>query len=233
MAEFEKKTKRHYTSIFTCWQGWLSLAIWGIFDAGMYHFILNHREWASSTLGFAVDQNLLGTALAVGVSAIVVIRSKLAKVGTFEVGGEWAYLWSRAQVLDAVNKKRITKKTGWERRFKTAAEATKNVPMFFTDLEVYVKGLLQGRPDIKQTVTDQIVDLRKQYIPSGDQDPDSTINGNDRARRYLVSLALDYLGHRVLESWAKANKIAIDSGEDRKFAGLARWLGRLRGVTSD
>jgi hypothetical protein len=197
------------TSILGCWQGWVSIIGWGIFDAAMYHMILNNKEWATSTFGFRVDQNLLWTGLVVGISAIVVIRSKLAKVGSVEVGGEWVYLWTRAKVLNAVNKRRVNIKQVWQSRFRRAVNDVAGSPTFFTDLETRFVSLLLGRPDITSAVLAQIADLRKQYVPAGDPNADDTINANPRARAYLVNVGLDYFGPAELLQWATQAGIAI------------------------
>ena len=198
------------TSVLLCWQGWLTLCAWGLFDAVMYHIILNNKEWASSTFGFRVDLNPLWTGLAVGLSAVIVIRSKLAKIGTFEIGGEFAYLWSRARVLDAVNKRRIDKKQQCQGgKTKEAIADIAAFPTLFTDLEAHLRDLATGRPDISAAVVSEIDDLRKTYIKAGDANPDKTINGTDRARSYLVNIALDYFGHRDFRKWAKANRIPL------------------------
>jgi hypothetical protein len=174
------------------------------------HVILNNKEWASNTFGFKVDQNLLLTGLAVGLSAVFVIRSKLAKVGTVEIGGEFAYLWSRAKVLDAVNKRRIRKKNQCLGGKVTEAIAdTKKLPTLFTDLEQHLRELARGRPDISATVISQIDDLRKTYIKTNDPDPGKTMNETERAREYLVKIALDYFGDREFKRWAESNQIPI------------------------
>src|SRR3954466_705940 len=64
------------TSVLQCWQGWASLLGWGAFDAAMFHLVLLNPVWASETFHFKVDDNLAWTGLVVGVSAIVIIRSK-------------------------------------------------------------------------------------------------------------------------------------------------------------
>jgi hypothetical protein len=198
------------TSVLLCWQGWLALGFWGLFDAIMYHVILHNKEWASRTFGFTVEENLLWTGLAVGLSAVIVIRSKLAKIGNVEIGGEFAYLWSRAKVLDAVNRRRIDKKQKCQGgKTKDAIADIVAYRTLFTDLEVHLRELARGRPDISAAVISQIDDLRKTYIKTGDPDPDKTINENKRAREYLVNIALDYFGHRDFRRWTKDNQIPI------------------------
>lgn len=197
------------TFVLQCWQGWAALFAWGIFDAGMYHVILNNQQWASNTFGFDVKQNPLLLGIVVGVSAVVVIRSKLAKVGNFEVGGEWLYLWSRATVLNAINKRRVRIKRTWQAKFRAAIHDTAGLPTFFTDLEAEIRGRVAGRPDISTSILAQLDDLRKQYVPTGDPNPDATINRSERARSYLVSLGLDYFGHRDLQEWATASGIVL------------------------
>ncbi len=66
------------TSVLLCRWGWIIAVGWGGFDAVMFLVVEDHRQWASGTFGFKVDDNQLWTGLVVGVSAILVIRSKIA-----------------------------------------------------------------------------------------------------------------------------------------------------------
>jgi hypothetical protein len=174
----------------------------------MYHVILNNKEWATSTFGFQVDKSLIWTALVVGISAIIIIRSKLAKVGNFEIGGEWAYLWSRARVLNAVNKQRIKRKGIWQEKFRLAAVDVNKYQTFFTDLEQHLKDILTGRPDISTAVQAQLDQLREEY--SGKTpNQDAAVNASEKAREYLISVALDYLGHKDIVDWANQKKVSL------------------------
>src|SRR5712692_8841114 len=140
------------TSVVLCLYGWLAICAWGLFDAVMYLVILDNKEWASNTFGFTVDKNPLWTGLAVGVSAVFVIRSKLGKFGSIEIGGELAYLWSSAKVLDAVNKRQIVKKEQCLAKFKAAIDNIGALPSFFADLEAYLRARATGRRDISAKV---------------------------------------------------------------------------------
>ena len=80
------------TSILQSWQGWAGLLGWGAFNAAMFQVVLLNPSWASQTFNFKVDDNLAWTGLLVGLSAIIIIRSKLTKVGNVEWGVEWLYL---------------------------------------------------------------------------------------------------------------------------------------------
>lgn len=85
-----------------------------------------------------------------GISAIIIIRSKLFKQGNVEWGVEWVYLWSSAQVLDAVNRKRIDIKTYWESKLRSSADDLGKYPSFFCDLETYMTGIVGGKPQQTQ-----------------------------------------------------------------------------------
>jgi hypothetical protein len=85
------------TSILQCWQGWACLLGWGAFNVAMFQIVLLYPKWASETFHFEVGNNLASTGLLVGVSAMIIIRSKLMKVNNIEWGVEWLYLWSSAQ----------------------------------------------------------------------------------------------------------------------------------------
>jgi hypothetical protein len=198
------------TSILQSWQGWAGLVAWGAFDATMFQVVLIDPNWATQTFHFDVGNNVPGAGLVVGISAILIIRSKLFKQGNVEWGAEWIYLWSSAQVLDAVNRHRIAIKRDWERRFPPSASNVAGHPNFFTELETHMTGILHGRPQQTQAaLTQEFQRLRANYIPAGDPHPDATINGNAAARQYLVSAVLDHVGHTELADWAGAQGIPI------------------------
>jgi hypothetical protein len=199
------------TSILSTWQGWASLALWGCFTVFMFQFVVQHPAWATSTFLFKVSDNLLATGFVVGISAIVIIRSKLAKVGNVEWGVEWVYLWSSAQVLNAVNQKRIRTVGQWKRRFKPLVTDVVTYPNLFTDLESHMSSLLNGKSAKTQTaVSQEFTRLRVSYIPAGNANADATINANLLARQYIVSVILDHLGPDDLSDWAKTQGATLD-----------------------
>ena len=191
------------TSILQSWQGWSSLVGWGAFDATMFQIVLINPKWASATFHFDVGDNLPWAGLVVGISAIIIIRSKLFKQGNVEWGAEWVYLWSSAQVLDAVNRKRIGIKRVWEGKLRPAADDFGKYPTFFTDLEAHMSGILHGKPQQTQAaLIQEFQQLRAKYIPPADPSPDAAINKSSSARRYLVSVVLDRVGQAELAEWA-------------------------------
>src|SRR5206468_4518653 len=135
------------------------------------------------------------TGLLVGVSAMIFIRSKLMKVNNIEWGVEWLYLWSSAQSLSAVNRKRIATKSRWESKFQPYVTNLAKYPNFFTDLETHVVNILRGSSlKVQDALQQEFTQLRATYVSAGDPTPDTTINASIPARRYLVSAVLDHLG---------------------------------------
>ena len=198
------------TSIIQSWHGWACLIGWGTFCVAMFQIAQLYPDWASSTLHFKVDENLISTGLVVGISAIIIIRSKLTKVNDIEWGAEWLYLWSSAQVLDAVNRRRVEVKRQWERKIDPYVRDLVQEPRLFTDLEAYVTPLLTGcTPKIQTAMTQELQRLRGAYIKSGDPDPDGTINNSVLARKYLVSAVLDHLGNSEIKNWAVSKQLKI------------------------
>jgi hypothetical protein len=198
------------TSILQSWQGWSSLIGWGAFDAAMFQIVVTNPTWASQTFHFDVGNNLPWAGLVVGISAIIIIRSKLFKQGNVEWGAEWIYLWSSAQVLDAVNRKRINIKHLWEGKFRACTDDHGKYPTLFTDLEKHMSGILQGKAQQTQAaLTQDFQQLRGKYVPSGDPNPDATINMSLPARRYLISALLDRVGHADLISWARSTGVML------------------------
>jgi hypothetical protein len=198
------------TSILQCWQGWASLVGWGAFDATMLQIVLRNPVWASQTFHFDISSNLLWAGLVVGISAIIIIRSKLFKQGEVEWGAEWIYLWSAAQVLDAVNQHRIAIKRHWEGKFRSASDNIAAYANFFTDLESHMTAVLRGMPPATQAaLTQEFQRLRTNYPPAGGQTADDAVNGNAAARRYIVSAVLDHVGDSTLVEWANGAGIQI------------------------
>lgn len=176
------------TSILSVPQGWLMIVAWGLFDAVLYLVIVAHPEWARNTFLFDVDQNKVMAGVAVGISAVFVIRSKLAKVGNVELGGEFAYLWSRAYVLDAVTRAKVQKRIANEKRYGLFAENIAKYPSLFTDLSNWLIARADGKPDeVKSRIGVQVGEIRKNAKPvpeNADQDPN--------ARKYLFGVAMDF-----------------------------------------
>jgi hypothetical protein len=189
------------TSILQCWQGWACLLGWGAFNVTMFQIVLLYPQWASETFHFEVGNNLLSTGLLVGVSAMIIIRSKLMKVNNIEWGAEWLYLWSGAQSLSAVNRKRIAMKVSWESKFRPYVTDLAKYPNFFTDLEAHLNNILKGSSlQVQGALQQEFTHLRATYAPAGGPTPDVTINASVPARRYLVSAALDHLGYADIRS---------------------------------
>jgi hypothetical protein len=199
------------TSIWQCPMGLACLLGWSAFGVVMYQIAQLYPDWASQTFHFKIGKNLLVTGFAVGVSAIIIIRSKLTKVNDVEWGAEWIYLWSGAQVLDAVNRRRVSIKKALETKVAPYATDLTGQQLFFTDLEAHVKSLLPGLPiDLQNAVNKEIQQLRNNSVaPPGAVDADAQVNGNVNARRFLVSIVIDYLGDRDIKIWAGSKGLAI------------------------
>jgi hypothetical protein len=201
---------RANTSIMQCIQGWACLLGWSGFCAAAFQIVLLYPAWASQTFHFDVDKNLLWAGLTVGISAIVIIRSKLAKVGNVEWGFEWVYLWSAAQLALAVNHQRITKKKSAADRFTQAINDLTTYPNFFTDLETHMIEVLRGLPEkVQEDLSQEFERIRATYIPKDDPRPDATVNGSVLARKFLVSAVLDHVGQTVLVPWGESQTPSI------------------------
>lgn len=198
------------TSILQCWQGCACLFGWGAFSVSMFQIAQLYPEWASKTFHFEVAQNPLATGLLVGVSAVIIIRSKLTKVNDIEWGAEWVYLWSGAQVLDAVNRRRVAIKKALEAKIAPYVTDVAGQPLFFTSLESHVNGLLPGlSADLQTKMSNELTQLRGNIVPAGSASPDTILNASIPARRVLVSVVIDYLGDDELRQWASASGLAL------------------------
>lgn len=185
------------TSVLMTWQGWAVLFGWGLFDALLYFYIINNPQWATNTFNFDVAGNKVWAGAVVGVSAVLIIRSKLAKIGSVELGGEFAYLWSRAYVLDAVNGVRVQKRIENEKQYASAARDISKYPSLYTELAAWIDDRSKGKSEAARAlIMAQMSEIKRQAKPSpadADQDPN--------ARKYLFGLAIDYFKPAEIEAW--------------------------------
>lgn len=170
--------------------------LWGMVVAIVYLAVLAFPEWASHTFGFDVQKNELVMAGIVGVSAVLIIRSKFTKLGNLEIGFEAAYLWSRAKVLNSVNKMQAYQRETCINTYHDIVRDTANYPRYFTQLRDRMLLLLRGRPDIEAAVREQIGQLERlnATVPA-DRDAD--------AREFLTGVFIDYFGARDFDGWAR------------------------------
>jgi hypothetical protein len=175
-------------SVLSIWQGWMILVAWGLFDVAVYWIVLAHPDWALHTLGLKVSDDKILAGFVVGVSAIVIIRSKLVKVGSVEIGGEYAYLWSRAYVLDAISTRRALLKVQYDRKYGPIAKNLNANPNLFTEVESWIGDRAKGtNVRTQQEIEKQIKLIRKTGGSNADANP--------AARKALVGVAIDYFAH--------------------------------------
>jgi hypothetical protein len=92
----------------------------------------------------------------------------------------------------------------WENHFQAPAGNLATYPNFFTDPEAHIRQLLPGKSQQTQAaMTQEFQRLRANYPAAGNQTADDAVNGNVRARRYLVSAVLDNVSLSVMEDWGK------------------------------
>jgi hypothetical protein len=183
---------------------------WGAFDATMLQIVLKNPKWASQTLHFDVGSNLLWAGLVCRHFGNHHHPQQAVQEGNVEWGAEWIYLWSSAQVLDAVNQRRIAIKRLWESKFRSPSTNIANYPNFISDLESHMTGLLLGmQPTTQAALTREFQRLRTNYPPAAGQTADDAVNGSAAARRYIVSAVLDHVGHNALVAWANGAGIQI------------------------
>lgn len=191
------------TFVLSAWQGWMVISAWSVAVAIVFLVVIQHPKWASSTFQFDVPNNAIAAGVAVGISAVIVIRSKLAKIGNIEVGGEWAYLWSRAYVLNAVNQIRVRSRIQGERLYNPIALDVAQYPEFFSRLEDWLTRWGDGKDLlIKEEVEAQIIEIKKQV---GSGAPDQDVN----ARKYLVGIMLDYTPPHEFNKFASDERLPL------------------------
>ncbi len=199
-AQTEVRTRfgRVYgTSVFRSLWGYLFIIGWGLINVGFYVAFLYKHDWAQRAFNIDVDKNLLWTGLVVGLSAVLIIRTNLATVGSIQVGGEWAYLWSRSFLIVRLNSKRVQSRRefltrpGHGHQTPCHRDLT-GFPAYFDALEDELKSHAKALPQ-EADILQQLKTIRG---TKANPNKDST------ARKDLTALFYDYLGPTLFDSWA-------------------------------
>lgn len=165
----------------------------GAVDVALYFAFLSNHEWAKRAFNVEVEKNLLWTGLVVGLSAVLIIRTNLATVGNFQIGGEYAYTWSRALLIDILNRTRARARRAFITKYRPPCKDVASYPKYFTSLEDTLKTLAQGS-DFRAEIEQQLATLRK-----NGNDP----NADAAAREGLTGLVYDYFGPKEVKSWSE------------------------------
>lgn len=184
--------RRYGTFILGSWQGAAFILFWGIVDVLFYIAFLYNHDWAKRAFNIEVEQNLVWMGVVVGLSAILIIRTNLASVNGFQIGGELAYSWSRAALIDNLNRARLRARRTFLSPFKAYAKDITAYPNYFASLEAILVALMPGS-DKRAEIQAQL-DAIKNGLASPDASP--------VARESITGLVYDYFGPNEVTTWA-------------------------------
>jgi hypothetical protein len=196
-AQTEVRTRlgRLYgTSILRTLPGFVFIIFWGVVDVVIFVVFLFNHDWAKRAFNIEIEQNLAWTGLVVGLSAVLIIRTNLATVGSFQVGGELAYSLSRASLIDWLNRARGRARRSFLGRYRTICKDTAGKPNYFTSLERVLVDLALGSEQ-RGEIEKQLAKI-KATVPNP-QSPDAVAI----AREDLTALVYDYFGPTEVDRW--------------------------------
>src|SRR5712691_9706645 len=95
--------QRATTPVYMVPLAWLVWTVCGLFAVGAFAFSASAPEdnWVSAALSFGSTNNLY-RGFAVGLSILILIRSKVLSAGNSEIGGEYFYNLGRVGILKSV-----------------------------------------------------------------------------------------------------------------------------------
>jgi len=198
-AQGEVRTRfgrRQGMSILRCWQGYAFIVLWGAFDAILYRIFLSHHDWAERAFNIKVEENLIWTGAVVGFSAILVIRTNLATINGFQIGGELIYTYTRAALIDSLNRRRLRARRAFISEFKPKIKDLASYPNYFSSLEKILFELAEGS-DRRAEIEAQLKLLKAEA--SNPSTPDS----RPMAREGITGLVYDYFGADEVNAWAR------------------------------
>jgi hypothetical protein len=184
------------TSILRTLPGFLFIIGWGAVDVVFYLVFLFNHDWANRAFNITVSDNLLWTGVVVGFSAVLIIRTNLGKIGSVEVGGEFAYSRSRAELINRLNLSRARARRNFLRRYRQICEDVAQYPSYFSALEKFLVEAVRGNEQ-RTEIEQQLVKIKE-----GLAEP-TTPDTAPQAREDITGVVYDYFGPKELDEWAR------------------------------
>src|SRR5215471_11501347 len=169
-AEIRSRFGRRYgTFILGAREGYLFILAWGIVDVAFYIAFLFNHDWAKRAFNIEIEPNLLWTGIVVGLSAILIFRTNLATINGFQIGGELLYSFSRAYLIDNLNRARLRARREFLAQYRPYFRNTASYRNYFSSLEKVLKDLSAGS-DKSAEIDAQLTGIKAAVAPPGDPD---------------------------------------------------------------
>ena len=200
-VSLQDRLKRVPMPIYRTPEAILLAGVCGVVAAVAFHF--------TDGTGRSVIDNVLGLSqpnsyvrgICVGLTVLVLIRSKLSSIKGAEIGGELADNGGRVWVMTALNSRWQTFKSGFNRRNQAKALAT---PDYENQLVEQLRQAIRIQPEEFRVFVESQIKNVQQNRPKVDFDPArldwQTYYGT------LTKLALDYAGPAVFNGWTDFEK---------------------------
>jgi hypothetical protein len=200
-VSLQDRLKRVPMPIYRTPEAILLAGVCGAIAAIAFHF--------TDGTGHSVIDNVLGFAqpnpylrgVYVGLTVLVLIRSKLSSIKGAEIGGELAYNGGRVWVMQSLNSRWQTFKSGFNRRNQAKALAT---PDYENQLVDQLRQGIRIQPEEFRVFVESQIKNVQQSRPKVAFDP-ARIEWQVYYRT-LTNLALDYAGPSVFNEWTDFEK---------------------------
>jgi hypothetical protein len=150
-----------------------------------------------SVLGLKQSNEYL-RGLCVGLTVLVLIRSKLSSIKGAEIGGELAYNSGRVWVMQALNERWRKFKSNFDKRNKSKALA---IPGYEDRVIAELRDAIKIKPEDYRVFVESQIKNVQQSKPQAAFDP-ARLDWQTYYRT-LTNLALDYAGKAVFEGWTQ------------------------------
>ncbi len=181
------------TSVFGDEYAWLFMIGWGCVGIAAYCIAENDREWFEKAFNLKLDNNNLIAGLAIGASAVVIIRSNLITVANMPIGGEFFYSFTRARVVFTMNKRRGLVRADFLKDKDKYSLDLKAYPNYFTKMDQYIATIGPPLPTYG-SITTEIASIK-----AGSKTPDQDAT----SRASLTGVMYDYFGPSEVETWGQ------------------------------
>jgi hypothetical protein len=177
---------------------WIVWPVCGLFALFAFAYSATHpseSNWISQAISLGAPDNF-SRGFTVGMSVLVLIRSKVMTAGNSEVGLEYFYNVGRAWILKSVNRKRVRIKNnfldGHIDRMMAKANFQANLLTFAVEIVASESEAIRNS-------------MRDQFEKTGARRPNTAFNAENpdwqQFYRDLAGIAVDYCGVKQVSDW--------------------------------